>query len=426
MYGVRAQRWFGRGRVLCQENTTGFTAAIRDLLPGEHAEVCIENGLLRDARVVHDSITDPSPWRISAPCPQAERCPGCTLQHVNARGRENYHQTLIQEVLQRFGGFAAHELPPITVHRGAEGEHRMRTRLWMRPIEEARGGNYVRWEVGMRPRHHRDAPLVDFGRCIANHGVLQRAAQRLQSLSLPDQTWRRIEAKEQWIELSYHADTLWVNAPAWPVILRDQAIAHLRKHPAFETITIAEQAENAPWSPVNPPMQHALYRAICAAVDVDGKVVFDLTCGDGGATYALARAGAIVYASDRYWPAVQRTQKGAEQRGLTHVHTRGGDAEAVLKGARRRGETPDILLINPMREPVGIAAMHAAHNSGAQELFYLAPAPKAGAKDLGVLRDLGWTIVQSDAFVLHPWTGQSMLFAWIRKNAEARCVPSTP
>lgn len=93
------------------------------------------------------------------------------------------------------------------------------------------------------------------------------------------------------------------------------------------------------------------------------------------------------------------------------IETRGGDALAVLRGAKKRQEPVDLVVINPMREPVGEATMRAVHESGATELLYLAPAPKAGAKDLGVLGLLGWELKQCVAVDLHPWTGQLMMMA---------------
>lgn len=415
VYTVLADRWFGRGRVLSKEFTTEFTAPLCDILPGESADIRIEDGLLRNAQVLESTIKNASVWRINPPCKNARICPGCTLQHVSAEGRENYHQTLIREVLERFGGFL--NLPAIRVHRGPEGAHRMRTRLWLRAKEsEASNAEILSaWEVGMRQRGDRNAPLVDFGGCIANATALQHAAARLRSLPIPAKAWRRIDENKRWIELSQRENTLWVRAETWPDALLHAAITHLQNAPA-PSLPVQHTPADAPWTPVNPPMQQALYDAIFESMDMRGKKVFDLTCADGGLTFALAERGAEVWASDRHWPAVERTRAQAEARGMTNVHTRGGNAEAVLNGAMRRNEPVDVLVINPMREPMGEQTMLSAHQSGARDLFYLAPAPKAGAKDLAILRKLGWTILRSDAFVLHPWTGQSMLFAWMRKS----------
>lgn len=428
-----ADRWFGRGRVLSKEQSTGFTAPLLDLLPQEKAQVQIgDDGLLRNARIVQGSVQNPSPWRQIAPCPHANICPGCTLQHVTVEGRDDYQRALIAEVLQRFGGFAPEEIPAIEVRRGKEGDHRMRTKLWLRPdlpwTNENAAPTSVKgvvetddkidaWQVGMRQRDHKDAPLVDFSGCLANAAILRQAAERLQRLCLDGRAWQNLPTKDQWVEFAWDGHTLWMDTSAWSETLQQQALLHMQ---ASDTLGhfVQPAHTDAPWTPVNPPMQQALYDAIFESMEVRGKKIFDLTCADGGLTFALAEQGAEVWASDRYWPAVERTRAQAEARGMTNVHTRGGNAEAVLQGAARRKEEVDVLIINPMREPVGEQTMHQVHQSGASDLFYLAPAPKAGAKDLRILRKLGWTIRRSDAFVLHPWTGQSMLFAHMQKSSD--------
>lgn len=432
VYTVLADRWFGRGRVLSMEQSTGFTAPLLDLLPHEQAQVQIgDDGLLRNARIVAESLQNPSPWRQKPPCPHASVCPGCTLQHVTLHGRDDYQRALIAEVLQRFGGFTPEELPAIQVRRGKEGDHRMRTKLWLRPnlfsadenadpsrakVPDETRSKIDAWQVGMRQRGAKDAPLVDFSACLANAVILRQSAQRLQTLSLDARAWQKLPAKDQWVEFAWDAHTLWMDASAWPDVLQQQALLHMQTSKDIGHLVQAA-ATDAPWTPVNPPMQQALYDAIFESMDMRGKKIFDLTCADGGLTFALAERGAEVWASDRHWPAVERTRAQAEARGMTNVHTRGGNAEAVLNGAMRRNEPVDVLVINPMREPMGEQTMLSAHQSGARDLFYLAPAPKAGAKDLTILRKLGWTILRSDAFVLHPWTGQSMLFAWMRKSS---------
>lgn len=455
---VEAWRWFGRGRVLAQELVTGFTAPVLGLLPNERAQLWIEDGLLRDGTVLLESLENPSPWRVKPPCSQAAICPGCAMQHVSEEGRSDYARTLILEVLERFAGFASPPEPDIVM--GVAGDHRVRTKVWLRrpafsaacSLSNAPDGDATQsafdgapgrgiasitseeagataeskrqWEVGMRQRGTMSAPLVDFSQCIANAPLLRQAVTWLQTLPLMGSTWDAWNNESPSLELELVAHTLQIEADAWPMEQRTLLLEHMRvraeESAALQSVELV-QAER-PWTHVNPSMQERLYDKALQSLDWAGKTVFDLTCGDGGLSFHLAAAGAQVFASDRHWPSVQRTAARAAFEAerspeLPTVQTRGGDALAVLTGAKKRGEKVDIVVINPMREPVGESTMHAVHESGATELFYLAPAPKAGAKDLATLASQGWMLTQCAAIDLHPWTGQLMMLAVLRRPA---------
>lgn len=433
-YEVTASRWFGRGRSLVEEAETGFTAPIIGLLPGETATVSVPDGLLRDAVV---EVLDPatiSAWRVSPTCDQAEVCPGCAMQWVSRDGRADYARTLVREVLERFGGFETRALPPLVVEMGDEGGHRARTKFWLRARdtpEDADGGaaahgttlprgvaqTPVRAEAGMRRRGDAEAPLVDFARCVANAPELRLAVDVIRRVEISAAQWASWGETSPPLELDWSADTgLSIDASAWPPEAA-RALIDAIQAPLAAALQRPVSAADAtrPWTPVNPAMHTRLYALVASWLQLDGRRVFDLTCGDGSLTFHFAREGAEVFASDRHWEAVQRTEARARVGGYGRVHCRGGDALAVLAGARRRGEAVDLIVINPMREPVGEATMRAAAQSGAEELLYLAPAPKAGAKDLAILRDEGWTLQRVAAVDLHPWTGQLMMAALLAR-----------
>ena len=423
---VKALRWFGRGRVLCEAEGVGLTAAVGHLLPGERALVEVgADGMLRNARVVE--VLTSSPERVLPRCSQASICPGCSMQHVSVAERARYAQTLCSEVLERFGG-VAWSPDAVRVVMGEEGGHRARTRLRVRRARGAAAGagesagefSAGDFEVGMAQWPDSSLPFASLDVCVANAPLLREAAAAIRAAAATIIAGGDAELSVE-LELSSDAaadsgdagagaDVLWVIAS--PPELADEFCRVLRdglRVPPGMRVEVGH--EDRAWTHANPSMQARLYGEALSLVDVAGKRVFDLTCGDGGFTLALARAGARVWASDRHWEAVQRcasnVAKAPELAGAIEV--RGGDALAVLRGASRRGERVDIVVINPMREPVGEAVMQAVDGSEARAVLYLAPAPKAGAKDLGHLVARGWVLSSCLAVDLHPWTGQPMM-----------------
>lgn len=431
LYEVEALRWFGRGRVLCEESTTGLTAPVRMLLPGERAVVEVgESGLLRDARLI--DLLKSSAARATQTCTQAAICPGCSMQHVQRSERARYAQTLCSEVLARFGGWEIAQ-DEVRVVMGDEGGHRIRTGLRLR---WSPGEGEVTTAVGMAQWPDASLPLADFSRCEANHPALRAAADRLRFLE--PELWASMAGAlsgtgtlapgaELSLALTFVEGRLLVDAEDAVVAQVVSAVLGASRE-AFLAPWGVEGVEvgdpDRAWTHANPSMQDRLYAEALSMVEVRGERVWDLTCGEGGFALALARAGAEVLASDRHWDAVQRCEanwaRAASQEAISgSVVTRGGDALAVLRGAARREERAKIAVINPMREPLGEAVMEALDASCAKKLLYLAPAPKAGARDFSFLRSNGWVISSVAAVDLHPWTGQPMMvFCALRVDTD--------
>lgn len=419
-YEVHALRWFGRGRVLCEALETGVTSPLLGFLPGEKGIVEVgADGMFRNGKVVE--LHEVSPHRVEPACSQFGRCPGCATQHVSREERARYAQTLCAEVLERFGDWPI--LPEsVNVVMGEEGGHRERSRLRIR--RDVRVENFA-LEVGMAQWPDASLPFADFSVCVANHESLRWGAAALKGL--PESLWLDFE-RAGWVQSGETSVELEL-ADGKLLVIADDA------EQASSLSTYLSALEGAPraievgsperaWSHANPSMQDRLYDHALSMVDVRGKTVWDLTCGEGGFSLAMARRGAKVFASDRHWEAVQRCTRAALENAEGFgaggsVITRGGDALSVLKGSARRGEVPDIVVINPMREPLGEEVMEAVDASGAKFVLYLAPAPKAGSRDFFHLRSRRWTLGACSAVDLHPWTGQVMMvFCALRATNE--------
>ena len=67
--------------------------------------------------------------------------------------------------------------------------------------------------------------------------------------------------------------------------------------------------------------------------------------------------------------------------------------------------------INPMREPVGHGCLRYLPVLGARRIVYLGPSPVPAAKDIAILRELGFVVTRLGIANLHPATYHSMLCA---------------
>ncbi len=128
----------------------GKAVFVADALPGERV-------LLRRVRrhrnfdeAVLDSVLEPSPDRVAAPCPHYGTCGGCALQHLAPAAQVAFKEAQLLGNLARLGGVEpAERLPPLT---GPVWGYRRRARLGIKHVTRKE-----RVLVGFRER---SAPYV--------------------------------------------------------------------------------------------------------------------------------------------------------------------------------------------------------------------------------------------------------------------------
>ena len=84
----------------------GHRVFVFGAIPGEEvvAEVFRERRHYVAARVLE--VTEPSPHRVSPPCPYFGPCTGCQWQHVSYDAQLQYKFDAVKDALKRVGGFS--------------------------------------------------------------------------------------------------------------------------------------------------------------------------------------------------------------------------------------------------------------------------------------------------------------------------------
>jgi len=90
----------------------GKVVLIAGALPGERVRITIAEDHPRWSRARLVEVLVPSPDRVTPPCPVADECGGCDLQHVAPAAARALKTRVVREQLARLGGFgeAAHAL----------------------------------------------------------------------------------------------------------------------------------------------------------------------------------------------------------------------------------------------------------------------------------------------------------------------------
>jgi 23S rRNA (uracil1939-C5)-methyltransferase len=128
-------------------------------IPGERVRVEITEDARRYSRARLLQVLDPSPDRVSPPCPYYGDCGGCHLQHIRYERQLALKTEVVRTQLQRVAGVAEpHVLPMLGMAEpwGYRNQVQLHTR-----------GRLIGYQ---RPRSHYIVPVA---RCLIAHPLLQ-------------------------------------------------------------------------------------------------------------------------------------------------------------------------------------------------------------------------------------------------------------
>ncbi len=135
-----------------------------------------------------------------------------------------------------------------------------------------------------------------------------------------------------------------------------------------------------------------------------GETVYDLYCGVGTFSLALARQAARVYGVEIAAPAVEAAAENAALNGLANVEFTSGDVRKVLAALAVRTGRPDLVLLDPPRGGAGGRVMRRVIETEAPRVIYVSCNPTTLAPDLKELLAGGYTVRTVQPIDLFPHT----------------------
>ena len=410
--GVELLRWFSRDKCLAREEATGETFLVRGGIPGERVTIAEHRHAWRTEREVV-AVERAAPHRVAPACSHAPACTGCSLLHIDEASEDDLLRLTITEVLARFAGLdlAPDRIEAIVPTR--RGGTRVRARFAARFDGQ--------WLLGLRDSAGNLLPLPH---CRANHPAVQRALAAVAALLEPLGGTLDLTSVE--VLLGDAGAAAILDADDHPSLhqlpLPDGLVAlGLRTGRGTPPTLLAgawprilpvgdEQAGTVieGWQHPHPTAAATLFDWVADRVGTVPSLL-DATSGAGSLTLRLAAQSGRITAVDAAWEAVQALQGAATRLGHSHLEARGGKIETVAPRLLAQGLRFHTTLINPMRASLGPVAMQALADLTEQRLLYLAPAPRAGAEDIGLLVAAGWRATAIGFANYHPGTGHAMM-----------------
>lgn len=384
----------------CVARHEGRVVFVRHALPGERVRALVtedHGGSFCRADAVE--VVEPSPDRVTPPCPSARPggCGGCDWQHASAAAQRRIKSDVVREQFRRVAGvdvegvFAGVEALP-----GDTGLLGWRTRIAFAVGRDGRAGLH-------RHRSHQiehvvSCPLGVPG--VGDAGALRQEWPGLTGIEV-------VCDSDGAVALLGHRPGPGRQARGRRPPDRVSVVGgpeRLRYQVGQRSFAIAADGF---WQ-VHPSAAETFGGALVDAITPRaGETVLDLYAGAGPLTAVLAEA---VGPSGRVVGIESSRQAVADAAGnladLPWAEVRRGRVDAGLLAALvdELGARPDLVVLDPPRAGAGAEATRALVQMGPRAIGYVACDPASLARDVRVALDAGWRLHSLRGFDAFPMT----------------------
>ncbi|MBK7863372.1 MAG: class I SAM-dependent RNA methyltransferase [Archangiaceae bacterium] len=358
----------------------GRTVFIEGALPGETVRVRVHEG-----KVLHGELLEvlkASPARRTPPCPLADRCGGCSWQHLDEAAQRAAKEEIVCSTLEHLGGLPrdAYALSPTVFGASPLGYRR---RASLHPVDGGLGfhgrRSAVKVRVDLCPALV--PALADLGpRLVAELGGSMKEVEEV----------RLLESGGR-VGVALH-----LRGEVRPG-LRTRAEALAKKYASVALVPAEGAAERFGdprlkadgFTQANEEVNARLVAAAAEALGGQGPAL-ELYAGSGNFTRALA-------------PPVLAVEVVGDQPALPGVRWVKGDVPKVAQGLLKEGAKFERLLVDPPRAGApGIERW--AEGFGVSRIVYVACDPASLARDAGELVNRGWRPERLQLFDMFPQT----------------------
>ncbi len=357
-------------RAVADSKGAGRVVLVPRVLPGELARIDVSNAADKDVHAALLEVTEPSPDRVSPPCPYFGRCGGCDYQHAPYEFQLARKVEILREQLRRVGKLDYQG--EIDVISGPPLGYRNRAQFH---VADGRIGY-------LAARSHQ---LIDVTECpISSPRVNQTLAlirERLHDPRFP----RFVHALEVFTnENQVQINAIEADRPvARPFYEWMESVVPLEYPSSFGVFRVSPRA----FFQVNRFLiEPLLERALDGAA---GESALDLYSGVGLFAIPLARRFKSVTAVESGSAAMRDLEVNAE-RAEVHVRTAQSRVEDFLAGLDSTAvsgprSTPDFVLADPPRAGLGKSVAASLNRLGAPRLTIVSCDPATLARDLAGL-----------------------------------------
>lgn len=156
---------------------------------------------------------------------------------------------------------------------------------------------------------------------------------------------------------------------------------------------------------VNPEQTEILYQQVLDYAGLTGtETVVDLYCGIGTISLLLAGKARRVIGIEEFKDAVSDAQNNALINNIKNAEFIAGKAEIIFPQMDVSGTKPDIIVVDPPRSGCAPVVLEAIVNVKPQKLIYVSCDPATLARDLRILSEKGYKVLEIQPVDMFPQT----------------------
>ena len=411
-----------------------FTVFVPQALPNERVLTVIEEVKKTYARGRIQKILQESPARVTPLCEIYDECGGCQLQHLSYEEQLHAKRAQVVDALTHIG-----KLPQILVNETLRADAPWNYRNKMQfPIGLHKG----RLVVGCFAQgSHR---IINTENChiqrSANNELANTVREVAEKLHIPvynEDTHKgilrhivgRVGRGNELMAVIVTATKQLPRAKDFVRLLRERLPHLVSVHQNIQTyrnnVIMGRDTEllwgrptildtlgrlNFHISPrsffqVNTRQAERLYEQALTYADLHGtETVIDAYCGTGTITLFLAQKARKVYGIEIVQPAILDARKNVRDNHVKNAEFIVGDATAVMPALYKQGIRPDVVVVDPPRAGCTEIVLRTFANMKPQRIVYVSCNPATLARDVAILKELGYLTQEVQPVDLFPQT----------------------
>jgi 23S rRNA (uracil1939-C5)-methyltransferase len=359
-------------------------------------------------------IVEPSPWRVTPPCPSFGVCGGCQWQHIDYPIQGELKKKILKDTLRRLGGLM--EVPPITTIPSC-GSYGYRVRSQLKVKGKALGY--------FQEKSHQ---IVDIQECPIAHPLINQILPFIRERFLSFSRLREIEINVSPEEsngvLIFHSlslergiENVFGEFLQNHVLFKGMVIATKRGINFFGdptlNLTIPLDQERgkknlkfriSPGSffQINLEQNQTLVQTVLQFSELNQEEsVLDLYAGVGNLALPLAMEAKKVYGIEENRLAIEDARFNAEKNGIRNCDFIHGRVEDVLISGN--GENPDCIVLDPPRTGCK-TALDQMVRLKPKKIVYVSCEPTTFSRDLCLFTKRGYSLQKLGLIDMFPQT----------------------
>ncbi|MEE9911793.1 MAG: class I SAM-dependent RNA methyltransferase [Deltaproteobacteria bacterium] len=360
----------------------GLVVFVPFTVTGDVVEVEVAERKKKFARGRLLKVIEPSPHRTEPLCRYFGRCGGCSYQHIEYTYQLVMKQKQVNETFSRIGGLSQPQAGEVIA---SPRPYAYRGKAELHAAKAAAGFKLGFMDVS-------GGKLVDIESCDIMDETINGQIR---------------ETRARGMFRSGGDDlTFWSGPPAD----RGQAVRRMVKNREW-------LIPRTGFFQANLYLTDRMVDEVCALAGAKKREsILDACCGSGLFSIFLAPFAGRLRGIEINEESVRYARINAEKQGIRNADFIHGDVEAVLGDMARKGETVDLMILDPPRTGLSPAALAAVSGVKAQEIIYVSCNPATQARDVKTLGEQGYDLQSLQPLDMFPQTEHVETIGLLRRK----------